>query len=99
MESCQIIDFADRIDKTNLQRKKIDISEKDILTIRLDYFFNGQKDPFQDLMNHIEKDILIQALLKFKGNQRKAAEYLGLKANTLNFKIKKHRIGFLKITA
>ncbi len=97
MESSQVLNLESSAEQLSVEKKEIGISDKDILTIHLDYFFDSQKSPIQNIMNHIEKEILIQALLRFEGNQRKAAQFLGLKANTLNFKIKKHKIRFRKI--
>jgi DNA-binding NtrC family response regulator len=52
--------------------------------------------PLRDLINIFERAVLIKSLSSFNGNQKKTADYLGLKLSTLNEKIKKHNIQFRK---
>ena len=52
--------------------------------------------PLRDLINIFERAVLIRSLSNFNGNQKKTADYLGLKLSTLNEKIKKHNIQFRK---
>lgn len=86
--------YLESVYLTDLKKRQDD---QEILTVLSDKLLIDKKVPFQELMDRIEKEIIIQALLKFDGNQRKTARFLGLKANTLNFKIKKHGIGFIKL--
>ena len=45
---------------------------------------------FDDLMNRIEKEIILEALRNTDNNRTKAAELLGLSRPTLHSKIEKH---------
>jgi len=56
-----------------------------------------QKFPLKELMDRLERTILISALSKFEGNQRKTAKFLSMKPTTLYEKIKKYKILFRKI--
>lgn len=56
-----------------------------------------QKISLKELMDRLERNILISALIKFYGNQRRTAEFLGVKPTTLYEKIKKHNISIGKI--
>jgi DNA-binding NtrC family response regulator len=62
-----------------------------------DFWNLVQKFPFKELMDRLEQTILISALNKFDGNQRKTAKFLGMKPTTLYEKIKKHNISIRKI--
>lgn len=62
----------------------------------IEYFCIQEKIPFQELMNTLERSIIIRALEEFNGNQKAAAQYLGIKHTTLNQKVKKHNILFQK---
>jgi len=64
-----------------------------------DFWFLIQKFPLKELMDKLELTIIISALSKFEGTQRKTAKFLRLKPTTLNEKIKKHNISFRKITS
>ena len=48
--------------------------------------------PLKDIMNELERKILIKALALAKGNQKEAAASLGMKYTTLNEKLKRHKI-------
>lgn len=63
-----------------------------ILKIFIEYFCIRKRVPFKDLMNSVERMIIVRTLSQFDGNQRKAAEFLGLKHTTLNEKIKRYNI-------
>ena len=56
----------------------------------------GRRRPFREILNILEKAILIRVLSHVNGNQKKAAKFLGLKYTTLYEKIKKYNIKFLK---
>lgn len=62
-----------------------------------DYWFFLQKFPLKELMDKLERMIIMSALGKFEGNQREASKFLGLKPTTLNEKMKKHNIFLRKI--
>lgn len=87
----------------DLEKRKPDQQNKDeIFTDFWDpvienYWFLIQKFPLKELMDKLERTIIISALSKFEGNQRKTAKFLRLKPTTLYEKIKKHNIFFRKI--
>lgn len=62
-----------------------------------DYWFFLQKFPLKELMDKLERMIIMSALSKFEGSQRETAKFLGLKPTTLNEKMKKHNIFLRKI--
>ena len=47
---------------------------------------------FDDLMNRIEKEIILEALRRTDNNRTRAAELLGFSRPTLHSKIEKHRL-------
>jgi len=49
-----------------------------------------------EILSEIERNILVSALSQFNGNQKMAAEYLGIKYTTLHEKVKKYNIRFQK---
>jgi len=49
-----------------------------------------------DLLQDIERGIIVRALARSRGNQKEAARLLGLKYTTLNEKVKRHGIRFWK---
>ena len=60
-------------------------------------FFCREKPVFlKDLMDQIEKCVIYRVLCLTRGNQRQAAMALGIKYTTLNEKLKKYGIRFLK---
>lgn len=52
--------------------------------------------PLKSLVNIFERAVLIESLSMHNGNQKRTADFLGLKLTTLNEKIKKHGIQFRK---
>jgi two-component system NtrC family response regulator len=54
----------------------------------------GPKDLPEEGVNldTVERDLILQVLNKFAGNQTKAARYLGLTRRTLAYRMKKHGI-------
>jgi DNA-binding protein Fis len=44
------------------------------------------------LFDILERNLLIEIMLAFKGNQRRVAEYLRVKPTTLHYQLKKHKI-------
>jgi len=60
------------------------------------YFSSTQRVPLKELMNILERAILIRALSQLNGNLKNAAKFLGLKYTTLHEKIKKYNIRFRK---
>ena len=62
-----------------------------------DFWNIMQKFPLKELMDRLEHAILVSALSKFDGNQRRTAKFLSMKPTTLYEKIKKHNISIRKI--
>ena len=62
----------------------------------IEYFFMRQRRPLPEILNILEKAILIKVLSHVNGNQKDAAKFLGVKYSTLYQKVKKHNIKFLK---
>ncbi len=60
------------------------------------YFSSTRRVPLKELMNMMERAILIRTLSQLNGNLKKAAKFLGLKYTTLHEKIKKYNILFRK---
>ena len=52
--------------------------------------------PLKPFLQHLEKDLIKQALRICHGHQRHASELLNLKPTCLNVKIKKYKIGKAK---
>jgi DNA-binding NtrC family response regulator len=83
-------------------RKKIFSSSKDKL--KKDFFgffielFYQQPLGLKEFIDDLEKCIILSALSKVGGNQKKAARALGIKYTTLNEKIKRYNIRFQKIS-
>ena len=56
----------------------------------------NEKTSLRNLINEIERSILIQILKRFNGSQKKAAEFLGIKPSTLCEKLKRYKVRFEK---
>ncbi|MFQ6108807.1 MAG: helix-turn-helix domain-containing protein [Candidatus Aminicenantales bacterium] len=67
-----------------------------LISLCIEYFFLKRALPLKEFLDHLEKTIIMRALEKFKGNQKRAADELGLKYTTLNEKIKRHNIRITK---
>jgi len=63
----------------------------------VEYFFNSSNVPLKKFMEIMERNIILRALDKANGDQKKAAEILGVKYTTLNEKIKRYHIRFQKL--
>ncbi len=82
------LDFLDEREKEGFMMKSFRLFIK--------YFGSNQRVPLKELMNILERAILIRALSQLNGNQKDAAKYLGLKYTTLHEKVKKYNIRFRK---
>jgi len=51
---------------------------------------------FKAFMEKVEKVVFLRTLKMFNGSQKDAAKFLGINRTTLNEKLKKHKIQFLK---
>jgi DNA-binding NtrC family response regulator len=50
----------------------------------------------KEFLENLERNIIVNALSRFNGNQKNTARYLGLKHTTLHQKVKKYNIHFRK---
>jgi DNA-binding NtrC family response regulator len=69
---------------------------KEVFELFVEYFCVRQKMPFKELIGSVEKSLILRALSQCNGNQRSAAEFLGMKYTTLNEKLKRYNIQFSK---
>lgn len=79
------------------RRKRRGKSQEDVLMFFLDYFCVKREIPFRKLMNQVERALLVRILSELNGNQKFAAEVLGIKYTTLNEKVKRHQINSRKL--
>jgi len=98
------VDCEYRVKKIGNFKSKIDEIEKPdeqtwqiLLDDILEYFFISQRRPLLEILNILEKAILIKALSRVNGNQTHAAKFLGIKNTTLHHKIKKYNIKFPRL--
>lgn len=63
----------------------------------VEFFFNSSNVPLKRFMSIMERNIILRALDKAGGDQKKAAEILGVKYTTLNEKIKRYQIRIQKL--
>lgn len=69
---------------------------REALNFFVDYFCLKSGVHLKEFLENLERNIIIKALSRHNGNQKQTAEYLGLKYTTLNEKVKKYHIHFLK---
>jgi len=62
----------------------------------IEYFFMSGDIPLKELIDGIEKNLILRTLYRVNGNQKEAAKILGVKYATLNEKIKKCSIRLRK---
>jgi transcriptional regulator of acetoin/glycerol metabolism len=62
----------------------------------IEYFFLNSNIPLKELIDGLEKSIILRTLHEVNGNQKKAANILKMKCSTLNEKIKRYNIHFRK---
>ena len=56
--------------------------------------FCTHRGSLKEFLANIERSLILDTLEKTKGDQKKAAEILGLKYTTLHEKLKRYHIGF-----
>jgi transcriptional regulator with GAF, ATPase, and Fis domain len=78
------------LESLECQEADLGFFEKDIHTKR--------KISLKDFMLKVELNLIIASLKKAKGNQKKAAEILGIKPTTLHEKMKRHNIKLKKVS-
>lgn len=62
----------------------------------IECFFLNSDIPLKELIDGLEKSIILRTLYEVSGNQKKAANILKMKYSTLNEKIKRYNIRFRK---
>jgi len=82
-----------RIENPSPWEKKFRLN---LLRLFIEYFCLKQRIPLKDLVNSVERTIIIRVLSNFNGNQKEAAKFLDMKRSTLNEKIKRYNIRFQK---
>ena len=82
------LDFLDEREKGEFDMK--------IFKLFIKYFGSNQRVPLKELMDLVERSILIRTLSQLNGNLKNAANFLGLKYTTLHEKLKKYNIRFRK---
>lgn len=68
--------------------------QTNILGSLVDEFYANRMVSLKEFLANIERSLIIETLEKTKGDQKKAAEILGLKYTTLHEKIKRYHIYF-----
>jgi len=72
------------------------IQQGDPIDLFIEDFYLKRKTPLKDFLTDIELRLIIFSLNEANGNQRKAANILGIKPTTLNEKLRRHKIRFRK---
>jgi len=98
INSMRILDLLtiDSISPGYLDEWKEKARSWEVLNLFIEQFCMKQAIPLSELMNILEKTILIKVLSNLNGNQKEAAKFLGIKYTTLHEKVKKYNIKFLK---
>lgn len=78
-----------RVDESSLWEEKFRLN---IFKIFIEFFSMKERIHLKDLMDGIERMIIVRVLSHFGGNQKNAAAFLRLKYTTLNEKIRKYNI-------
>lgn len=90
--------YAEELEKNRPNKKRKDKIFTDFLGPAIeDCLVLMHKFSLKELMDELERNIIISALSKCEGSQKKTAEFLRLKSSTLSEKIKKYKISFRKI--
>jgi DNA-binding NtrC family response regulator len=71
-----------------------DGSYRDLMDVFAEYFCRHNPVHLKLLLDAIEKCLILKVLDKASGNQKEAAQILGVKYTTLNQKVKKYGIRF-----
>ncbi len=90
------LENGDKLSLDFLGEKKKGESVMKSFKLFINYFSETQRVPLKELMNMVERAILIRTLSQVNGNLKSAAKSLGLKYTTLHEKIKKYNIRFQK---
>jgi len=85
--------FAGDLTGKNQLFREYQLKDK-LFWLFIEYFFLDRSVPLKELMEGLERSIILRTMLKVNGNQRKAAKILKIKYSTLNEKIKRYNIRF-----
>jgi len=86
----------DKISSNYLDEWKERARSWEVLNAFIEQFCMRQRVPLPELVDILEKAILIKVLSRVNGNQKDAAKFLGIKYTTLHQKVKKYNIKFFK---
>jgi len=86
----------DKISPDYLDEWKRNAHTWEVFNVFIEHFCIRQRIPLPELLNILEKTILIKVLSQVNGNQKDAAKFLGIKYTTLHQKVKKYNIKFFK---
>jgi hypothetical protein len=68
------------------------ILDDDVFNAYMEYFCFEKRIPMKQVINHLEKAIIVWALLKNEGNLRKTARFLDIEPATLSRKMDRYTI-------
>lgn len=80
-------------------RREIDSKENfrgEMFDLFVEFFCKKQPVYLKNVLEELEKSIILKVLWRVHGNQKEAAKVLGIKYTTLNEKLKKYKIRFFK---
>ena len=90
------LENGDKLSLDFLNEREREESVMKSFKLFINYFSSTQRVPLKELMNMVERAILIRTLSQLNGNLKNAAKSLGLKYTTLHEKLKKYNIRFRK---
>lgn len=61
-------------------------------------FFREPRPQLKQMIEELERSLILSVLVRVRGNQREAARILGIKHTTLNQKVKRYGIRFERFT-
>jgi transcriptional regulator of acetoin/glycerol metabolism len=83
----------------SLERKELfreNLLKDKLFWFFIEYFFLNSNTPLKELIDGLEKSIILRTLHEVNWNQKEAANILKMKCSTLNEKIKRYDIRFRK---
>jgi len=91
--------FEDSFPGDSLERKELfreNLLKDKLFWFFIEYFFLNSNTPLKELIDGLEKSIILRTLHEVNWNQKEAANILKMKYSTLNEKIKRYDIRFRK---
>jgi transcriptional regulator of acetoin/glycerol metabolism len=97
----EIIRKAPEVPFFNYSRNKIALFDEEKFMMNVFWFFiktfsMNKPITLKGFINRFERTVIFSVLSRVNGNQKKAAEILGVRYTTLNEKVKRHKIRFHK---